>query len=165
MQFFIVTNIFNHNMSLENVGKVMCSHELLCFEVLNIRPVLYCLRKCSKKCWEAIRIIGSKSECQAVGEEQSLRAGSVLRGCAAGLPLHTYRTHISDMCRTQEPNAASQSVVPSPEAWASLGSCLEMHIHRPKPRKCVPGSQRSVFQQALHSLLVQAKAGIGPYYT
>lgn len=38
--FFIVANIFNHKMNLENV-KVMCSHKLLCFEVLDIRSVLY----------------------------------------------------------------------------------------------------------------------------
>lgn len=38
--FFIVANIFNHKMNLENV-KVMCSHKLLCFEVLDIRSVFY----------------------------------------------------------------------------------------------------------------------------
>lgn len=40
--FFIVANIFNHKMNLENV-KLMCSHKLLCFEVLDIRSVLYSL--------------------------------------------------------------------------------------------------------------------------
>lgn len=38
--FLFFANIFNHKMNLENV-KVMLLHKLPCFEVLNIRSMLY----------------------------------------------------------------------------------------------------------------------------
>lgn len=63
---FYGDQFFHHKMNLENMKEVMCAHKLLHSEVLNIRPVLYRSREWNKKCWEAIRIIPSKSECQGL---------------------------------------------------------------------------------------------------
>jgi hypothetical protein len=70
MQFFIVTNIFNHKMNLESVKEEMCPHKLLCFKVLNIRPVLYSSREWNKN---AEKQLGSlpANQSQGIGGGQS----------------------------------------------------------------------------------------------
>lgn len=107
MQFFIVTNIFNHKMNSENVKEVICPHKLLCFEVLNIKPVLYSSREWSKNCWEAIRIITSKP---ASGTGERLWHPWRLPGRPP--PRRNREKCISDVLWAQRPKAVVLKVCP-----------------------------------------------------
>lgn len=104
MQFFVIPNIFNHKMSLENVKEVLHPHKLLCLEVLNIGPVLCSSWEWGKKCWKEIRIISSNPRVVGIAKEQNLRREGALPGCPAG-PLAQTEKHILCVLRAQEPKA------------------------------------------------------------
>lgn len=137
-------------MNLENRKEGMCPHKVLCFEIENIRPVLYSSRGWNQKCWEAIRILISKSECQGLARSRILEFVAPLEVVQLADPLSKQRKMRLGSQTCSGHHSLSQwfsKCVLRPAASASLGNLLELQILRPYIRTLVSGAQHLCFNK------------------